>query len=347
MDQAAVAGEDVVEETVVAVAPEVEALLRVADVEKGAAAGGVLDDFVDQVGDDLPLRAAGVLEFVEEPVVVLPVEAEVHELAGLGIDALQGRAGTGRGEQVGEIGEGEAAGTPDELIVAFVVGLQDAVDALGVLEGAVQVVPDDGLEAVGEGGAEAVVGNDPIVLAAAALQGAATGEDVGGLVQGPGEQGVEFFLDGIDADLGGGGFEIRALGFAEVVGKRGEERVGQLVPVRGGVGLPGAAAGPDGVGTAPEGGIRRFKVEGEEAVDEVGDDALDAALLLPVGGLLEGMPEFVEFGAEFAGAVDDAVADFVAHAGLGGFVEQAKAAAEAEFEGKGGDDPVEEAVEGL
>ena len=76
---------DLVEEAVVAPAPEVEALLGVAYVEEGTLTGIVLHDLVDEVLQDCPLGTAGVLEFVEEPMVETAVEAELEEEARGGI----------------------------------------------------------------------------------------------------------------------------------------------------------------------------------------------------------------------------------------------------------------------
>lgn len=142
---------DFMEEAVVAAAPEVEALFGVAHVEEGAFAGGVLYDFVDEVLHDGPLGAAGVLKFVEEPMVEAGVEAELEEEARGGVGmGEEGSAGVGA-EEAGEVGEAEAPWAADALVVVAVVGFEDAVDAAGVLEGALEVVGEDGVEAGEEG----------------------------------------------------------------------------------------------------------------------------------------------------------------------------------------------------
>lgn len=154
LDGGVVVGGDFVEEAVVAAAPEVEALFGVADVEEGAFAGGVLYDFVDEVLHDGPLGAAGVLEFVEEPMVEAGVEAELEEEAGGGVGVGEEGAALGGAEEAGEVVEAEATGAADALVVVAVVGLEDAVNAAGVLEGALEVVGEDGLEAGEEGAVE-------------------------------------------------------------------------------------------------------------------------------------------------------------------------------------------------
>ena len=114
---------DVVKQAVVAVAPEVEALLGVADVEKGSLTGVVLHDLVDQVGHDFPLWAASILELIEQPVVKLTVEPEVHQLPRHRIDFAHRRSCGVGCEEVGEIGEGEASGAAHDTVVVVVIGL--------------------------------------------------------------------------------------------------------------------------------------------------------------------------------------------------------------------------------
>ena len=81
---------DVVEQAVVTVAPEVEALLGVANVEKRSLTGVVLHDLIDKIGHDFPLWTARILEFIEQPVVKLTVETKVHELPRHRIDFAHG-----------------------------------------------------------------------------------------------------------------------------------------------------------------------------------------------------------------------------------------------------------------
>ena len=61
----------------VALAPREDRLLHVADVEEAPLPRGILHRLVDQVAQHAPLAEARVLEFVEQPVVELRVEAKI------------------------------------------------------------------------------------------------------------------------------------------------------------------------------------------------------------------------------------------------------------------------------
>ena len=182
---------DFVKEAVVSAAPEVEALFGVADVEEGAFAGGVLYDFVDEVFDDGPLGTAGVLEFVEEPMIEAGVEAEFEEEAGGRVGVGEEGGVFGGAEEAGEVGETEATGAADESVVVVVIGLEDAVDTAGVLEGELEVVRDDGVDAGKEGGVE--WGAD-FSLAASGFDEAGTALRAGKIFEGVGEEGVQSSL---------------------------------------------------------------------------------------------------------------------------------------------------------
>ncbi len=116
---------DFVEEAVVAPAPEVEALLGVAHVEEGTLTGLVLHDFVDEVLHDRPLGSAGVLKFVEEPMVKTAVETELKEEARGGIGGgEEGACFVGAGaEEAGEVGKTEAPRAADDAVVVLMVCL--------------------------------------------------------------------------------------------------------------------------------------------------------------------------------------------------------------------------------
>ena len=196
---------DFMEEAVVAAAPEVEALLGVAHVEEGAFAGGVLHDFVDKVLHDGPLGTAGVLKFVKEPMVEAGVETELEEEAGGGVAmGEEGTAGLGT-EEAGEVGEAEATGAADALVVVAVIGFEDAVDAAGVLEGALEVVCEDGVETGEEGAVEG--GADLEGFGAAGFDAAGTAFEGGEDFEGVGEEGVHVLLCGVVGDLLGGFFK--------------------------------------------------------------------------------------------------------------------------------------------
>ena len=82
-----------------------------------------------------------------------------------------------------EIGKGEATGAAHDTIVIFVVGLKDAVHTLGVFQRALEMVPDDGAQAVGEGSAEGSAQWEFF----ADFDGGAASEDVGCGSEGFGE----------------------------------------------------------------------------------------------------------------------------------------------------------------
>ncbi|MEI7990866.1 MAG: hypothetical protein WCH93_00385, partial [Actinomycetota bacterium] len=58
----------------IAAAPRVDRLLGIPDIEERAGSSGILDDLINKRGEDVPLRAAGILKLVEHPVVVPGVE---------------------------------------------------------------------------------------------------------------------------------------------------------------------------------------------------------------------------------------------------------------------------------
>ncbi len=65
---------------------------------------------------------------------------------------------------------------------------------------------------------------------------------------------------------------------------------------------------------SPTIGSGSVEVECVQLLNELGDDFLNAACFLSIGGLFEGVPKFFELGGEFPRSMHDAVAHFVAHA---------------------------------
>lgn len=104
---------------------------------------------------------------------------------------------------------------------------------------------------------------------------------------------------------------------------------------------------PDRFFLTPERGVGGLEVEFVEVLNKLGDGLFDTAALLSVGGLFEGLPEFVEFVVELAAVMDEGIADCAAEAGFAAGVEELEVAGESEFEGEGADDAKEETVEGL
>ena len=118
-----VAGLDFPEETCVAAAPSVDGLLSVADIEKGAGARGILNNFVGERIEDAPLGAAGVLEFIEQPVVVASIEPVIEIPPPRILRAV--------GEEKGNIGKGERAGFAHGGVIDGLVTRQQGMEGTG------------------------------------------------------------------------------------------------------------------------------------------------------------------------------------------------------------------------
>ena len=130
-----IAFEDVVEEARVAAAPGVDRLLHVPDLEERALLRNVLHRFVNQWFDDGPLQVAGVLELVEEPVVVASIEAviDAQAIECVGLLAQDGgglRVQVASGEDDLKIAEGEPPAASHERGVAAFVLVEHMPDTL-------------------------------------------------------------------------------------------------------------------------------------------------------------------------------------------------------------------------
>ena len=68
--------------------PAVDGLFGIADIEEGSAGGLIHNDFFDEGANDSPLGAAGILEFIEEPVVKVSIRyatwVPVDRIEGIG-----------------------------------------------------------------------------------------------------------------------------------------------------------------------------------------------------------------------------------------------------------------------
>ena len=134
----AIAVQNLIEQPGVATAPAVYGLLGVTNVEETALPAAVLQYLVGQVAQHFPLQIAGVLELVEQPVVELAVEPVIDVEPRLGrgkaADHRSPAGAVARGEQVLDVGEGEATVPPQHGIVESFVEIEHPVDALRLLQ---------------------------------------------------------------------------------------------------------------------------------------------------------------------------------------------------------------------
>ena len=225
------------------------------------------------------------------------------------------------------------------------------MDASGVLEGAAEVVGKDRLGAGEEGGVEG--GAQFHKFGAAEFNEAVAFPAFGEVVEGVVEEGVGFFLGRVFLGVDGGFEDEPALTHGECAFVFGgvAELGGELGPVDFGLRVCGelgcVGVLPDRAFLSPERGVGGFEVETVEVFDELGDGCFNAAGLLSVGRLFEGLPEFGEFLVEFSTTMDEGIADRAAEAGFAAGIEELEVAGEAELKGEGADDAEEETVEGL
>src|SRR4029077_19656224 len=110
---------DFVEQPGIAATPRIDSLLRVAYIKKRALAAVALDYLVDKVAQRFPLQAAGVLKFVEKPVIIRGVEPEIHFLASERLKRFCSPTGSaGCREQTGDIEKSKLSGIAHLSLVA-------------------------------------------------------------------------------------------------------------------------------------------------------------------------------------------------------------------------------------
>ena len=137
---------DIAKQRRVAASPGIDRLLDISDLEKRPFAGGVLYRLIDQVGDDFPLQRAGVLEFVEKPVVVAGIESVIDAEPVIFSRNLaeQGSRGSVAGrhscEKQGKVLEGKATLSSNSFGIGRLVSIQEVPDSLGPAEASLDFV---------------------------------------------------------------------------------------------------------------------------------------------------------------------------------------------------------------
>ena len=345
---------DVVEQPGVAAAPGIDRLLHVADLEKAPFFRRVLDGFVDQVRDDVPLHVVGILKLVEQPVVILGIESVVDPEPFLRARHLrQERARVIGAELVAgqdqfHVLEGQPSLPPDQPRVGVLVEIEHLPDSVGTVE------------AVGQLGTDKVSDDPP--------------EDIAGFAG-------EFVFLTIDGELEMSRFDLGPIGqqLAEKEidppGHRLSRRVGDQVVTKlapelelflgDALGVedleeplelhlqvhlnpqPFGAPRPDRLGIAPLFAGGGVQVNLVLVVDEAVENPADGVFFLAEGGQLEGPEKLL---LRFAGLVaegpleNDPVNVFPSDGGEV-IVDDLEVSREAELGGKTPEDVGKEAVE--